>query len=159
MKNRTVEIKWAFIFIIMMLIWMYGEKMAGLHDEHIDQHPIYTNLVALPAIIIYVLALLDRRRKTAGNRFTYKQGFVSGLIITIIVTVFTPLTQYITSEIITPDYFDNVIAYSVENNIMDEETAIDQFNLQNYIIQSTIGSFVMGVITTAIVAIFTRRKA
>jgi hypothetical protein len=34
-----------------------------------------------------------------------------------------------------------------------------QFNLKSYIIQSTVGALVMGIVTTAIVAIFTRKKS
>ena len=91
---------------------------------------------------------------------TYKQGFIAGLIITVIVTIFSPLTQWIISTIITPDYFKNVIEYSVKvgyhKSITDAEA---QFNLSNYIIQSTVWALLMGIITTAIVAAFTKKKS
>jgi len=88
----------------MTLIWMLLEKLAGLHDEHIDKHPIYTNFIAIPAIAIYVFSLLDKRKKFYKGAMTYKQGFISGLVITAIVTVLSPLSQYITPTIITPEY-------------------------------------------------------
>ena len=62
MKKIQIEIKWAIIFVIMTLIWMILEKVAGLHDEHIDKHPIFTNFIAIPAIAIYVFAILDKRK-------------------------------------------------------------------------------------------------
>lgn len=158
MKKFAIEIKWAFIFIIMMLLWMIMEKLTGLHDVNIDKHPIVTNFVAIPAILIYVLALLEKRKKSFSGYMTYLQGFVTGVTITVIVTIFTPLTQYITSEIISPDYFTNVINYSVENGYMTREAAEEEFNLSNYIIMSTFGAFVMGVVTSAIIAIFTIKK-
>jgi len=90
---------------------------------------------------------------------TYKQGFITGLIITAIVTIFSPLTQCIISTVITPDYFHNLIKYSVETGyhegIADAEA---QFNLENYMVQSSISALLMGVITTSIVAIFTRKN-
>jgi hypothetical protein len=113
MKKIKIEIKWAIIFVVMTLIWMVLEKLVGLHDEHIDKHPIYTNFIAIPAIAIYVFALLDKRKNFYKGAMTYKQGFITGLIITAIVTVLSPLTQYITSTIITPEYFPNMINYSV----------------------------------------------
>ncbi len=158
MNKYKIEFKWAIIFTLMMIIWMYIEKLAGLHDEHIDLHSIYTNFIAIPAIIIYVLALMDKRKNFYNGIMTYKQGFVSGLIITIIVTIFSPLVQYLTSTIITPDYFTNVIAYSVSEGSMSQAEAEDYFNLNSYLIQVLIGTPIMGIITTAIVAIFTRKQ-
>jgi hypothetical protein len=60
MKNSRIEIKWAVIFAIVGLLWMFGEKLAGLHDEHINKHPSYSFLFAIPAIAVYVFALLDK---------------------------------------------------------------------------------------------------
>lgn len=159
MKKYSIEIKWAIIFAVTTLVWMFLEKLVGLHSEHIDKHSIYTNFIAIPAIIIYVLALLDKRKNFYSGIMTYKQGFVSGLIITLIVTVLSPLTQFITSTIITPEYFPNVIKHVVSRELMKQEEAEKFFNLNAYIVQGLIGAFVMGLITTAIVAIFTRRKA
>ena len=158
MKNIKIEIKWAILFTLMMLAWMLFEKLAGLHDIHIDQHYIYTNFVMIPAIAFYVFALLDKRKNFYDGTMSYKQGFISGLIITIIVTIFSPLTQYITSTFITPDYFQNVIAYSVSKGEMTQLEAENYFNLNSYMVQVIIGTSIMGLITTAIVAIFTKRN-
>lgn len=158
MKNIKIEIKWGIIFVVMMLLWMVLEKLAGLHDNNIDKHYIFTNFVAIPAIAVYVFALLDKRKNFYNGSMSYKQGFISGLIITLIVTVISPLTQYITSTIITPDYFKNIIDYSVKENKMTREDAESYFNLSSYMVQTIIFTPVMGIITTAIVAIFTRNK-
>jgi len=159
MKKIKIEIMWAIIFMVMTLIWMLLEKLAGLHDEHIDKHPIYTNFIAIPAIAIYVFALLDKRKNFYRGVMTYKQGFITGLIITAIVTVLSPLTQYITSTIITPEYFPNMISYSVETGKLTQEAAEEYFNLKNYLLEVIIGTPIMGILTTAIVAIFTRKKS
>jgi hypothetical protein len=142
----------------MMLLWMVMERIVGLHDVHIDKHAIYTNFVAIPAIIVYVLALLDKRKNFYEGKMTYMQGFISGIIISIIVTIFSPLTQYITSTIITPEYFTNVINYSVSQGMMTQTEAEEYFNLKSYMIQVLIGTPIMGIVTAAIVAIFTRKN-
>jgi hypothetical protein len=158
MKNIKIEIKWAIIFCVMQLSWMLLEKLTGLYDEHIDKHHIYTNFVAIPSIGIYVLALLDKRKNFYQDTMSYKQGFVSGLIITLIVTLLSPLVQYLISTVIAPEYFPNVIRYSVENGTMTQSAAENFFNLKSYIQQVLIGTPIMGIITTAIVSIFTIRK-
>lgn len=160
MKKIKIEIKWAFIFIVMSLLWMVLEKLVGLHSTHIDKHMYLTNLYAIPAIIVFVLALKEKKKKDFDGQMTYKQGFISGLIITAIVALFAPLSQWIISTIITPEYFPNVIAHSVETGYHKSlEEAEAYFNLKNYIIQSFFGAIVMGVVTTAIVAIFVRTKS
>jgi len=158
MKSRITEIKWGVIFTIFMLLWMLMEKLLGFHGERIEQHMIITNFVAIPAIIIYVLALLDKRKRDLNGKMTYVQGLISGIIISIVVAVLSPLMQYITNTFISPDFFNNMIVYTVENDIMTEQAAKDYFNLESYIIQSTIGAPIMGILTTAIVAIFVRKK-
>jgi hypothetical protein len=158
MGKYKIEIKWAFIFIGMMLLWMLLERLTGLHDQYIDKHMIYTNFVAIPSIIIYVFALLDKRKNFYNGKMNYLQAFISGLVITFVVTIFTPLSQYITSTFITPEYFTNAINHSVEMGMMTQEAAEAYFNLNSYIKQSVIGAPIMGILTSAIVAIFVRKK-
>ena len=159
MKNIKIELKWALIFIVVQLLWMVGEKAVGLHDTHIDQHATYTMLFALPAIAMYVFALLDKRKNFYGGAMTYLQGLKAGIIITVIVTLLTPLAQYIISTVITPDYFDNAIEYVVAHEQMTQQEAEDYFNLQAYLWQAVFGALLLGVVTSAVVAIFTRKKS
>jgi len=47
----------------------------------------------------------------------------------------------------------------VNEGQMTQEAAENMFNLKSYIIQAPIGAFIMGLLTAAIVAIFTRKKS
>ena len=134
------------------------EKALGWHDEHIADHPTYTNFFAFVAIAIYVFALQDKKKNFYQGQMTFKQGFMSGVVISLIVGLLTPLSQYITSTIITPDYFTNAINYSVESGNVTQQEAEDYFNLQTYIIQATIFAPIVGIITSAIVAFFVKSK-
>ncbi|HEY9184856.1 MAG TPA: DUF4199 domain-containing protein [Salegentibacter sp.] len=158
MKNYAIEIKWGFIFFVVSLLWMYFEKAMGWHDTLISQHAIYTNFFGLFAIAIYLFAIYDKRKNYFQGKMSWKQGFVSGVILTIIVAILSPLGQYITHEFITPNYFENAIAYSAENSRMEQEDAEAYFNLQSYIIQSVAGALMMGVVTSAIAALILKRK-
>ncbi|WP_268035113.1 DUF4199 domain-containing protein [Algoriphagus sp. PAP.12] len=159
MKNLRIEIKWAIIFTLSMLGWMFFEKTMGWHDEKIADHATYTNFFAIPAILIYVFALLDKKKNFYSGVMSYKQGVISGLIITAFVTVLSPLAQYITSTVITPDYFPNVIEYAVSSGKMTQADAEAYFNINSYMIQSVIGALVMGLVTSLIVAIFVKSKS
>ena len=153
-----IEIRWAFIFIVMALVWMVFEKSMGWHGENIAQHETHTNWFAIPAIMIYVFALLDKKKNFYYGNMSWKQGFVSGLIISVIVALFSPLSQIITHQLISPEYFPNAIAYAVKSEKATLIEAQSFFSLGNYILISVIGALMMGVLTSAIVALIVKSK-
>lgn len=159
MQPIRIEFKWAIIFSVMGLLWMVLEKLCGLHDQYIDYHLYLTNLFAIPAIIVMVMALKDKKNTFYNGEMTYKQGLISGIILSVIIALLSPLTQWITSYVITPEYFPNVIKRSVEIGYYKTTAEAEaNFNYKNYAIQGMIGAFVMGVVTTAIVMLFLRTK-
>lgn len=158
MNKVSIEIKWGVIFTLVTLLWMVFEKAMGWHDVLIAKHAIYTNFFGIIAVLIFVLGLKDKKANFYNGNMTWRQGFVAGLIITIVITILSPLSQFISSTYITPDYFNNVIAYSVDSEVMTQEQAEAYFNLRSYIIQATFGALVMGVVTSAAVAWFLKTK-
>ena len=159
MNTVKIEIKWAILFTIMTLVWMLLEKLSGLHGKYIDYHLYLTNLFAIPAIWFMVLALKDKKKNFYHGKISYKQGFVSGIVLSLIIALISPLTQWITSYVITPEYFPNVIKRSVELGYYKTTAAAEaNFNYTNYATQGAIAALVMGVVTTAIAMIFIRTK-
>lgn len=138
---------------------MFLEKLSGLHGKYIDYHLYLTNLFALPAIWFMILALKDKKKNFYNGNMMYKQGLISGIILSLFIAILSPLTQWITSFVITPEYFPNVIKRSVELGYYKTTTeAAANFNYKNYAINSTIFAFIFGVVTTAIAMIFIRTK-
>lgn len=158
MEKFKIEFKWAIYFSIIVLGWMYFEKMMGWHDKKIHLQQIYTMLFGIIAIVIYVFALLDKKKNYFNHNMNWKQGFISGAILSLIIAAFTPITQYITLEIISPEYFTNIINYTVEKKRMTLDDAKNHFTLANYIYMSTFFGLSSGVVTAAIVAFFVKSK-
>jgi hypothetical protein len=159
MKSINIEIKWAILFSIMGLVWMLLEKLSGLHSTYIDYHLYLTNLFAIPAIWVMVLALMNKKKVFYNGNITYMQGLLSGIVLSFIIALLSPLTQWITSYVITPEYFPNVIKRSVEIGYYKTTAEAEaNFNYSNYAIQGAIASFVMGLVTTAVAMIFIRTK-
>ncbi|NKI26569.1 DUF4199 domain-containing protein [Arenibacter sp. 6A1] len=156
MNKFRLEIKWAIIFSATVLVWMTFEKAMGWHDVHIGKHALYTNFFALVAIAVYVFALLDKRKTVFNGKMTWKQGFISGIALSVIIAALSPITQFITSTIITPDYFTNIINFVVSNGKMTQEAAEAYFNLKSYMLQSAFGALTMGIVTAAFVAFFVK---
>ncbi len=158
MKKFKIEIKWAILFTIASILWMILEKSLGLHDEYISEHAIYTNIFAVVAIIVYVLAIIEKKKYFYNGNMNWTQGFLAGLMLTIFVAIFSPLAQYIVFNYISPDFFKNIIAYAVSNKIYTQAAADTYFTMNSYILQGIVGSISMGVITSAIVALIVRTK-
>lgn len=159
MNNLKIEIKWAILFTSVGLLWMVLEKLSGLHDTYIDYHIYLTNLFAIPAIIVMVLALKDKKKNTYSGQMSYKQGLISGIYLSLFICLLSPLAQWITSYIISPEYFPNVIKRSVEIGYYKTTAEAEaNFNYTNYAIQGAIGALFMGFLTTAIAMLFIKSK-
>ncbi len=100
----------------------------------------------------------EKRRRVYGGKMTWIQGFITGVILSVFIALLSPLAQYITHNFITPKYFNNVIEYSVTNDLMTRTKANEFFNINNYILQSAFGALGLGIATAAVVAIFVRKK-
>lgn len=158
MNNYKLEIRWGIIFSIAMLLWLLFERLVGLHHERIEEHAIYTNLFAVIAIAIYVLALRQKRDQQLGGTMSYKQGFLSGVGITVVVAILAPLTQWLAHTLVSPEFLMNMVDFVVRTQRMEEQQALNYFSLQGYMLQAVIGAVVMGIITSAVVALFVRSK-
>lgn len=159
MGRFRIEAKWALIFSLMTLAWMVLEKVSGLHGKYIDYQYYLTNLFAIPAIAVMVLALKDKKQNFFNGNMSYLNGLITGIVLSLFIAILSPLTQWIISYVISPEYFPNVIKRSVELGYYKSVAEAEAFfNYKNFAIQSAIGALVMGILTTAIAMIFIRTK-
>ena len=158
MKKYGTELEWAGIITLFSLAWMVLEKYLGWHDEHIDRHAIYT-LFSIPiTIALYYFALRAKREEDLGGEMSWKAGFTSGMVLTGFLILLSPPAQVITHRLITPDFFDNMIEYSVNANKMPRAWAEMLFSLGAYILQAAIGLLLFGAIFSAGLAALLRTK-
>ncbi len=158
MKSFRTEICWTLIYVIVFFIWMINERIVGLHDNLISKHATFTNLFFVIAFALYFLALRSKRINDLGGTMTYKQGVKAGIVLTLMIALLSPFTQTVVSKVISPEYFPNMTAYAVENGFMTQEAAEKTFTLKNYIIQSFLGTLVMGIVFSLIAAFLTRKN-
>jgi len=137
---------------------MLLEKTLGWHKEQIADHWWLTLLFIPFAILMYLLEMREKRRRAYAGKITWLQGFVTGVILSVFIALLSPLAQYITHNFITPEYFNNVIEYSVTNELMTRTKANEYFNINSYMWQAAFGALGFGIATAAVVAIFVRKK-
>ncbi|WP_430613066.1 DUF4199 domain-containing protein [Flavobacterium sp. JP2137] len=158
MKNYSIEFKWAAISTVLAIAWMYLEKNLGYHDEKIGIQILFTNLFSLVLIAVFIIALSEKKKHFFHSVISWKQAFFSGMILTLMITIFFPLVQYITYTQISPDFFDNLLAVVIEKGSMSLESAQTYFSFDNYLKQGAFNNLSLGVVTSACVAYFIQTK-
>jgi hypothetical protein len=150
--------KWAALHALMFLAWMTAERLLGFHDSRLQQQPVVGMLILLPSIALYALALLDLKRHYYAGRLSWRQGFLAGCQFTLFIVLLSPLTQWLTAAVISPDYFTNLTEFAVSSGNLTREQALQQFNLQYYVVSSVVAGLMMGVFFSAVIALFTRTR-
>jgi len=155
MKKILTELKWAFIYSAIVLAWTGIERVSGLHGKNIANQYIFSNLVYIPLTAMYIFALLDKRFHYYKHKFSYLQGFASGLLLTFFALLISPATQLISYMVISPHYFQNAIDYAVGEGKMNMVAANEYYNLQTSIIQNLITTSVFGISASSVISLFT----
>lgn len=157
--NRN-EVKWGLAFFIMTLVWMTFEHLMGLHGEKIAMQEKMTGFFSIPAVTVYWLAIRDKRNNDLKGRMTWKQGVIAGLKVTMIATALAPLAMLLTVYVISPDYFKNVIEYTVNVQGRDRAEMEAAFNVKHYLLNELYVTPIMGALTAMVVSAFLKtRKA
>lgn len=158
LQRYAIELKWGLVFSLSMVVWMIIERLLGFHGPRIEQHAFFSMTFALIAVAVYVLALQDARKRRFNEQMNYVQGFSTGLGITIVVAILSPLVQLLIHRVISPEFFTNMQVHAVATERMTAEAAAAYFSLAAYIQQSFVFALIMGLITSAVVAFFVRSK-
>ncbi|WP_159780342.1 DUF4199 domain-containing protein, partial [Flavobacterium sp. 9AF] len=142
---------------VIYTLWMYFEKSMGWHNNKVLLEPLY-NLLFLPISILLIgLALFDKKRNHFKNEMDWKKGFISGIILSVLITVLNPLVLYITHNYISPDFFNNAVNASVIEGLPLEK-AKARYNLNTAISNSVFDKLSFGVVISAVISYFIRTK-
>jgi hypothetical protein len=79
-------------------------------------------------------------------------------MLTVFVVILSPLNQLLTLKIISPDYFANLIEYTVAQGALTPEQARQQFSIGNYVATGLIAGALTGILFSAILAAFMRSR-
>lgn len=158
MKNFRIEFKWAMFFTLLNLLWLYAEKALGWHDQSIGMYSIYSLALSLPLIAVIYLCIREKNEKVYEDKIDWRKAFISGAICSGIIAGFSPVPVFALSEFVTPEFFDNAIAKSVENGT-SQETATSLYNAGSFTRQAIFGNLATGVFWSAIIALFFKRKS
>ncbi len=155
LKNRTTEIRWALLFSLVTILWMALEKSMGYHGDNIAGYQKFTYFFIPVSFLVYFLALRDARKKRGGIT-SFKESLISGILISIFIAIFAPLTQWIIHNFITPDFLSNLSQYAVLEDGIDPEQADTFFTIPNYMKQTAIRAPITGTVISLLLSLIIR---
>lgn len=158
MKKITIEIKWAFINVFIFLAWMTLEKQLGYHTEKIKWQPLFNILYIFPTFVMYFLALKEKKNVFYKGNMNWKQGIISAILISFIIVVLSPLSQFIIHEFISPNFLENTINSTVINKKLSIEEAKEYTTLTSSIWKNISDTLSFGVVIGAIIAYILQTK-
>ena len=159
MANYRIEIRYAVLITLLMLLWLCLEFMVGLHEEPLIKfHPYVTMFALIIPIVSVRLALRDKLEMLNG-KMSFKQAFITGFLIAFFAAVLAVPGQVIFHKMVNPDFFDNMIDYAANRagTLQMDMTKARQdaemyFNLTSYIVQAGLGTLVFGTLIATIMA-------
>lgn len=158
MKNFAIEIKWAVLLSMATIAFSYLAKYLGYYDAKIAYYQVFSFLIAPLWLVIYYLAIREKKIEFFNSKMDWKRGFVSGIIIAAIATFLAPFGEWYTYEVIAPTYFTDAANFSVENGKMDREQAQTYFSLSSFIMQSIFSTLSGGVVIAGIISFILKSK-
>lgn len=109
-----LELKWVTIIFVVHIVWHIFERVLGFYGDR----SAYEEFAGFGFLLVYSLLMLlaiFNLKSRNGGLLNRRQGFLSGLFISLIMVVLSPLMVAILAFGIQPDYFNIMIANALEN--------------------------------------------
>lgn len=158
MKKFAVEIRWGIRYIFAYIAWAFLEKAMGVYDENLSQLAFYSLGFYAFGLIIYILALTDKKNHVFNGSMDWKQGCVSGVYMSIVIGLLMPVVQLLIHQVIAPELLPNMIKNVVDKGHMTAELAAENYNLTSYMMQGIFFALSIGVLFSALAALIVRNK-
>ncbi len=156
-KIWSIALFWGLVAIFTSVFWSVLGHLLGVDDEKIAYFPLFNVLIIIPMFIIYFLAIRNVN-KEFQPAMTYWQKVLSGLMLTIVITILGPIPPLISAFAISPNLFSNSIQYVVDQKMMTLEQAAQQFNLISFIVQGLIGAPISGLVLSLVASLIVRKR-
>ncbi|CAM4119386.1 DUF4199 domain-containing protein [Flavobacterium antarcticum] len=158
MKKFAIEIKWGIRYAFLWILWLFIEKSSGYYEAKISDYALYSLLFGFITLFVYYVAIKEKKNDFFKGAMSWKQGCVTGIFLTIVMAILTPICQIIFHKAIAPEFFPNMIEYSISKG-NSRAMAENYFNLTSYILQSVFATLSTGVVISAVVALFLQTKS
>lgn len=145
-----LELKWVSIIIILHIIWHIAERLLGFYSDK----ALYQGLSSAVFMVVYAgimyLAVAGLRESNRGY-LNKRQGFLSGLFISLIMVAFAPIMVGLLQFLIQPDFFNTMIMETTNNGAYQSyQMAEKEYNYWNYVTLYMAGYLLVGSLSAAL---------
>lgn len=156
MHDHRTEILYGVGLGVASFLWICLEFAAGLHTSRIALHPVVTNFFAvIPIAILWRVLKLRRDRE---GQLSWGSAIGCGMLVSAVAALLNTPTQWVFHTWVNPSYFRTMIDFAVRQGQSTRAEAEQYFNFKHYLLEGTVGPLVAGLITTAILTAFMRRR-
>ena len=150
------ELKWAFILGIVTFLWFVLEKISGFDAEFIEYHQTIGYFHLIPFILVYYLALMQKKNLDLGGFMSLIEGVKASALIAILSVPFILVAAYLKVTLLSPDFLDNMMDFMITTGV-DEAVATKAMSLTGFLL-ATAGYALSGFVFGAIISFFLKNK-
>lgn len=162
MKSFKIELRWAILYSLAIMVWGIIEQKLGWHDAHINyQLPLHLLATIIIMTVVLIVMIKQKRNNYYKGKMEWKQGIVTGGKFAVIAAALSVLTQYFIYHYISPDFFSHAIDYVTNKDQypMSLKDAKEIFSMKSYIVQGIQDCFSFGLVIAAIVSFALKKPA
>ncbi len=156
MNNFRIEIRYAVLSGLLMLLWLATGFMIGLQDEPLIIYHNYLTLFILLILLFVCIRLAIRdKAETLNGKLNFKEAFITGFLLSFFAAVLSVPCQIIFHKLINPDFFDTMISTLIHRATDANKARAEAemyINLTSHIVQSGLETLVIGTLITAALA-------
>jgi hypothetical protein len=158
------ELKYGLITGFGVSIYVMIEYLLGFHTTRPDIGEYSGYFSSVIPIVALLFAIKEKRSRSFGGYISFWQGFITGMVVTVISALIITGFFVVYNEYINPEgtrYISDWRAEQMrEQNISEDAIAvsIEEYNAMNNPLFIFAGTFLMGLLITAILAFLLRRK-
>jgi hypothetical protein len=164
------EIKSGVAISVACFLWLLLEFFLGLHTTRIDLYPLFTWMVIIIPITGLYWTIKSKRDRFYKGKINFIQSLKTGIMVTGVSSVITPLLSWLYVSVVNPFYFSTMITHrkqmidelnlsSLEEKSVKINEAFQYYNTSTYLMQSFLTMLVLGLVLSLIIAALVRKNA
>lgn len=150
----TDGLKWGVVLGVVTMFWHVLEKLTGFDGEFIEMHQTAGMMYLIPFILIYVLALLQKRNQNGGS-LSLAEGMKHTLSVVLWALPFILAATYIKIKWLSPDFQSDMIEFLVTTG--EEKEMLESAFSDLGVMKNTALYSLSGLLVGAISMIFIKR--
>ncbi len=160
MSDLKIEIRFAVLINLLILLWYAIAFMIGIQEEPLIAYSYIFNIVALLTIVIISCNLaISAKRELSGNELTFRQIFSTVALLSFFAALLSCGSELIFNKLINPDFLEARIAHALKvGKAKDYHEAAMVLNMIADIVATALGIFVLGLATGLLMALRMRTE-